>query len=395
MGICVSACTVLAEDSDVQALEGRIEIEHRADHFKATAFLANPTATAIEFACGRGNVAKSNEFAFSFGCGSMGVTPARFTPVPRQSAAPIICVVPAGEEILYDEYFIGYPDSFGPGTYPLMVRFAPMGKLIVHVETQLNVPKGVSNDTLRRRSSNPRAENELLCRVLGPRYLRPKKDNWGIQQAAIHLISVLARGCEYWRVILEDWRHGDPRNERYNVDVIGRMLADDAIGRDFKELPPEKQRLVAMLPGIVLDDSVLPELVARALQADGSIVDHYILAAARARDRRAIDFLARVLSDTQPRHAASTKFHASVGLANLADSRGVEWLIDHVDDEGPTVTLARPPGAGRGNLDECCLWTLRYLSGKPALTTQAEWREWWSTVRQGFTPTARVTLLDG
>jgi len=271
-GISVSACIVHADDPDARSLKGRVEIEHRADHFKASTFLANPTTSEIEFACGRGNVAKTGEFAFRFGCGSVGLTPARFTPLPRQSMAPIMCVVPAGHEILYDEYYIGYP-NLGPGTYPLSVIFSPTHKVRVAIETVLNVPPGVG-DGLSRRSSDPKAESELLSRVLDQRYLSREGKEFGDNlSAAIQLTSFHARNCGYWRVILEEWRESDYRRERYYVDVIGRMLAHDAVGRDYKELPPEKQALVASSPGIILDDTVLPELLDRGRKLDNSFVD--------------------------------------------------------------------------------------------------------------------------
>ena len=239
------------------------------------------------------------------------------------------------------------------------------------------------------------SSNDCLCQELSRRYLpRGRKVSSDNLKAAIQLLSTHARHNDYWRIILDDWRHCASPRETHYVRVLGKMLAIDALGRDIEALPPEKLARIASSPGIALDESVLPELVARARQADRLTMDHYVIAVARARDRRSVSFLAQILADPQRDHALGTQFHAAVGLANLGDARGVVWLIDHVDKPGAGVAHARPPGVSLGNLDECCVWALRSLSGKRGLGTEAEWRDWWAAVREGFAPVNVVQLVD-
>ena len=72
----------------------------------------------------------------------------------------------------------------------------------------------------------------------------------------------------------------------------------------------------------------------------------------------------------------------------------MEWLLDRVDKRGRSVLRARPHGVSLGNLGECCVWALRFLSQNPGLGTQAEWRDWWSVAGEGFAPTFPVQLVD-
>lgn len=312
--------------------------------------------------------------------------------------------VPAGEEVLYDEYILPYPTNPGlpAGAYPLKV-FMKLGNregARLEMASSLTIPEGITDGLIRRvKEWRPVAgSDDSVSRELDDRYLshggKVESDNL---RAAIQLLSFHARKSGYWQVILYEWRLWDRRSESRYVDVLGKMLAYDAAGRDIEALPPEKRENVASSPGVVLDENVLPELLVRARHADEvqPIEDHYVVAIARARDRRAVDFLAKVLSETQPHHSASTRFHAAVGLANLADPRGVEWLIDHVEGEPGKVIIAWPPGGLNCNLDACCMGALRHLSGNPKVSTKAEWREWWSTAREGFVPVAPVMLLDG
>jgi hypothetical protein len=119
--VLASSVVSSAQEAQPRDLEGRVEIEHRSDNFKATVFLRNPTEKDISFASGRGGVAKT--LVPSFTCGAMSVSPAKFRSWPRRAMRPIAFTVPAGKEVVYDDYILAYPE-IDAGIYPLELRFS-------------------------------------------------------------------------------------------------------------------------------------------------------------------------------------------------------------------------------------------------------------------------------
>ena len=81
-----------------------------------------------------------------------------------------------------------------------------------------------------------------------------------------------------------------------------------------------------------------------------------------------------------PYHLTTTRFHAAVGLAQLGESDGFEWLIANCENTSGSVTNAWPKGAPPGGgLGACCTESLRQLSGERARTSEVEWRAWLTT----------------
>lgn len=95
--------------SDASPLESRIEITERQDHFMLKLYLKNPTATDIVLEMGRGGVGK--QVSPFLRCASMHVSPANFLGPARASMQPDPLRIPSKGEVLYDTYFVGYPQT--------------------------------------------------------------------------------------------------------------------------------------------------------------------------------------------------------------------------------------------------------------------------------------------
>jgi hypothetical protein len=95
----------------------------------------------------------------------------------------------------------------------------------------------------------------------------------------------------------------------------------------------------------------------------------------------------------------STSFHAAVGLAQLGDPEGIQWLIDNSQHGRGTVSNAWPRGAAvpRGamnhNLSKCCVAALRLLTGE-WFETRAQWKAWSETVDSKPLAGRYVALVD-
>lgn len=274
----------------------------------------------------------------------------------------------------------------------------PVGVILMNlsiwiiVAATVAVPTAV-DDVCKKRTPK---QTDCLCDILYSRFIRGgKKAPTNTVTAAIELLSSSGRLNGYWRIILGELRKGN-RSERRCVTVLGKMLALNAQARAILALPEEERERVAMMPSLALDLDleVVPELLKRAQEADRFLLDFYAVALTRARDRRAIDFLAGILSPLErPFRLPSTRFHAAVGLAQLGDKRGVKWLIDHLD-ENTSVFNAWPSGVADYNLGTCCAGTLLSLTQQTNLSSKAAWRAWWDNAQDSFSPKYSVVLVD-
>jgi hypothetical protein len=90
-----------------------------------------------------------------------------------------------------------------------------------------------------------------------------------------------------------------------------------------------------------------------------------------------------------------TRFHAAVGLAQLGDFEGVDWLIANCQHREGTVMNAPPQGAPPGgSLTACCSEALRHLSLEHTRTSKAEWAEWARSVDKKTLLARSVALSD-
>lgn len=222
-----------------------------------------------------------------------------------------------------------------------------------------------------------------------------KKVNSDDRHAACQLLSSACRHeGERWRIVLDELRNDNGRNQ-HCLEVLGKIAAVDARARDILAMPPEKRALVAWMPDIALDDSVVPELLEWAGKAEGHFVDHYIIALAKARDPRAREFLTHVLLDDEGKNQhPSNRFHAAVGLANFGDARAMGWLIEHCDAKSASVFNAWPTQVGGSGLDASCVRALQFATGQFGLSTKAEFRDWWSKNRDHFKTVKPDMIID-
>jgi hypothetical protein len=221
---------------------------------------------------------------------------------------------------------------------------------------------------------------------------RQGKINTGSVMAATHLVAERGRESGFWKNVLAELQRDNPPSEIGCVRVLGKMLAADAAARDALRRQKEKGEVSAVIPRVFLGPEVVAALVERGGKADRFRSDDYAIALARARAPEARGFFQSILRGrAEPanaagaapvswRHLDSTRFHAAVGLAQLGDAEGIEWLIEHCEFSQGFVTNASPQGAPRGgDLSSCCMEALRQLSGERQRTSRAAWAAWWKS----------------
>jgi hypothetical protein len=251
-----------------------------------------------------------------------------------------------------------------------------------------------------------------ISRLLFDAYIaRPGKINTSTVMAASQIIADRGRDSGFWKHVLAELQKGDERNEVGCVRILGNMLAADASARDALRRQKESGELLASTPSVRLGKEVVAELLERASKADRFRSDHYAIALARAKVPQAREFFTSILiarsgpaapavagAESAPvgfYHLESTLFHAAVGLAQLGDAAGIDWLIAHSEDPNGHVSHARPYGASRGgSLGSCCTAALQQLSGKSSLTTRAEWEAWAKSADKSLLTGRSVPLED-
>lgn len=240
-------------------------------------------------------------------------------------------------------------------------------------------------------SSEAQRGPDAICQTLFQEYIvRGGKIPTNDILAATELIVSRGRPTGFWRPVLEGLRKVKGWDEIRYVRILGMMLGDAAFAR--KNLSRESQ-----MGGVfALPEEVVPELISRAEKAsDQYILDAYILAFARARDPRAKELLMRLVKGAdEGANWPSVKYHAAVGLAELGDSGGVEWLVAHSDDAVPDVRWGRPENTTSHQLSSVAIRSLQILSGNAAVTTKAEFEAWWKVAAAGWAPSGHVLLVE-
>jgi hypothetical protein len=239
---------------------------------------------------------------------------------------------------------------------------------------------------------------DQLSRLLFDAYIKHYgKVNTSTLTAASHIIAERGRSSGFWREVFAEFEKQNEQSEIGCVPVLEKMLAIDAAGRDAIRKEKETGETCQWKASVALGLEVVAELVSRARKADRFRADHYAIVLARARVPAAINFFHKILRDEgAERSLDSTRFHAALGLAQLGDSTGFEWLIGHSDHTLPTVSNAWPGRVSSVNLNlgACCIATLQQLSGNRDIRTKQEWEAWWARIDKRKLPTGPVNLLD-
>lgn len=295
-------------------------------------------------------------------------------------------------------------------------------------------------DQQRVRSFFGKERVDPICGLLFEEYVRGLKVDGFELQMACELIASRGRKKGFGRVVLAELRRGDERTERTCVLILGKMLAEDARARDIINSPGFRADRFARPPGVGLGEDVVDELIRRTQRADDDRRDDYVIALARSRDPRSREFLRYVVRSTQERrereeeamrtgppapqdprqdrnstarrdtndqerqmvYSLVAEFYSAVGLAQLGDPMGIEWLIAHHGDAAPDLpdrfgdesplsqgrNFAGYPVNGLSSAE-----ALRSLTGQN-LTTRAEWQAWWQKARKPFVPRGYVRIPD-
>ena len=235
-------------------------------------------------------------------------------------------------------------------------------------------------------------EPDPICQALFQEYIvRSGKVPTEDILAATELIASRGRATGFWKPVLEGLRKVSGWDEIRYVRILGKMLEQDAVARDYIKAGGEPQAdAIVYLPA-----DIVPELISRAEKAEEYPVDAYVIALVRARDSRAKDFFQRMLeSEKHGGGWSSIKFHAALGLAELGDPSGMQWLITHSDDDSPGIINGRPESASRQNLSSSVMVSLQILSGRRDFKTKTEFEEWWKTAEATWSPKNHVYLVD-
>lgn len=242
-------------------------------------------------------------------------------------------------------------------------------------------------------------EPDEVTRQLFRQYLTGGKIDSESIHAARHLVAVRGRRNGFWKEILAELQATERREAEVNcVTLLGRMLGYDAHSRRIME----SGEVTALIPSVHLGPEVVDVLLERGLKADRLMVDHYVIALMRANTPEAKEFfLAFLQADAvkedvfgadsqtpqrrQSRPMPSTVFHAAVGLAQLGELDGIDWLVRRLDQthENSSDVEHAIPGLvewRQRRMGICCLDALQQMFRNRKLTTKAEWEAWLKTV---------------
>jgi len=230
---------------------------------------------------------------------------------------------------------------------------------------------------------------DSLCNILFQQYIvHSLKGGTDDVSAAIHLIASRGYKNGFWKVVYAELKKNNERSEIGCVRILGIMLGYDAYARKYKcdDGEPTQQEIC-----VRLGPEVFTELIKRTQKHKDSRIDNYIIALVRANDIRTKKVFLEMLKSGDVDE--SVKFHAAVGLAEMGESIGIEWLIENIENSTSTVCCAWPYGVPDFNLNTCCAFALKSLTGK-IFKTQSEWLNWQRTINGQFKPKGHVRLMD-
>ena len=239
--------------------------------------------------------------------------------------------------------------------------------------------------------------------------------------AAIELVAARGSNPPFIKTVLAEFEktceagNGARTIKRNLLELLSKMLAVEG-GRRWHYEDARRTRSGELSAAIVTptpsldgdqrlyaESEILSHLIARGRQADRHEIDAFVLAVRQAHHPQGEEFLLDVLRNPPdsrgkwPDNVGGTwmdaKFHAAVGLAELGEHAGVEWLIgqSRSNDFGVgsmSAFLSRAPHrkAIGGNLRESCLHALADLLGQPATDRTAPLEAWWTANKSQFEP---------
>ncbi|MEX0936880.1 MAG: hypothetical protein WDZ59_03395 [Pirellulales bacterium] len=277
-------------------------------------------------------------------------------------------------------------------------------------------------------------------------------------KAAIELVAARGRNPAFSKTVLSEFEKScedENRTVRRNLlELMSKMLAVEGSQRwryerarrtdevelsatTFTPTPSPKNEKI-----IYSESKMLERVIARGRHADRHDMDAFVIAVRqahhpqgkqflldvlrnppdplRAEERFADDKSSRVGDRPEPERGAEgtpgargkwpdnrggswleAKFHAAVGLAELGEPAGVEWLIKEserndfgVGSMSASLNHAPHYKAVRSNLRESCLQTLADLSGRQATDDMDQWNAWWAANQDQFEPRPVALQID-
>lgn len=256
--------------------------------------------------------------------------------------------------------------------------------------------------------------------------------------AAIELVAARGQSPAFAQaVVLEFERSCEDENAssilKNLMELISKMLAVDGNQRWIYELAHRngQTKQIATTAGpspsptdekiYYRQSEMLERVISRGRQANRHNIDAFVIAVRQAHHPRGKQFLLDVLQNQPdplsrgltvdplqgkwPDNLGGTwldaKFHAAVGLAELGEHAGVEWLIkqSELNDFGVgsmSASLFHAPHrkAASSNLRESCLHALADLFELPATSDSKQWTAWWAANKDHFQPKSVALQLD-
>lgn len=190
---------------------------------------------------------------------------------------------------------------------------------------------------------------EEICRE-NLRRLRGKVDGESLELAYRQIVKH-GREIGFEKVLLEKIE-SEGFNHRH-IEVLGRMLEKDTIIRQGYSRGTGSRLLDVPLSQAGRD--VVPGLIREAEKAEGSELEKFVLALARAHVSEAEPLFLKLLNEHSPRAPyASITFYAAVGLAQLGNSEGFKWLADHSHDRHQVRFSPQPNYSNMRTLGSDC-----------------------------------------
>jgi hypothetical protein len=242
---------------------------------------------------------------------------------------------------------------------------------------------------------------DLICELLFREYvLNSGKVNADEREAAICLIARRGRENGFWQQVLDTYRTASDSVADACVLILGRMLVVDARGREIVAAEKRTGRPYGGQwggPYIVLPDEVVDLIVRRAAGFTGSSRRAHLVALVQADDPRAKPVFEPLLEHGTTLDLDGCAVFAAVGLANLGQERGVQWLIEHCESKYWLGYAAATIGETHSPwLDELCQTALRVLSGHHVRRdTRDSWQRWLHSTPRPFVPAAKVSVEGG
>jgi hypothetical protein len=248
-------------------------------------------------------------------------------------------------------------------------------------------------------------------------------------RAAIELVAARGNGSAFNQIVLNEfektYEDENASTVRRNLlQLMAKMLAREGGERWRYEHARRTEQVgpsaTTVTPNpspendkiVYRESKMLENLIARGRQANRHEIDSFVIAVRQAHHPQGKSFLLEVLQNSPdptkgkwPDNVGGSwedaKFHAAVGLAELGEHAGVEWLIKQSEpnDFGTgsmsiSVWNAPHAKASGGNLRQSCVYALEDLSGQRATEDAGQWKAWWGTSKKQFVPRAVALRID-